>query len=128
MKLLVLLIVILCGIILCKAISVGIILLFMYVKGKSFNFDTKKWDEWFSKINDKKLFWMFAGVYIISSIISSLVAYALLNHFEFKYALWIALIFFAVRMAITWLRYHKSGKEYITSQVAKIRKTVLKDK
>lgn len=127
MKLLVLLIVVAVAVMLCKAVALGIILLFMYMKGKSFDFQAAQWDEWLLNVDEKKLFRMFAAVYLLSSAVSSLAAYGVLRLFDFKYALWIALIFFVARMAVTCLRYKKSGKEYFSNQLAKIQKAVLKN-
>ena len=79
-------------------------------------------DEWLLNVDEKKLFWMFAAVYLI---VSSLAAYGALMLFDFKYALWIALIFIASRMDVTGLRYKKSGKEYFSNQLAKSNKTIL---
>lgn len=127
MKLLVFLLVILAGIILCKLIAVGIILLFMYIKGKSFNFEENQWDEWLLNIDEKKLFWMFTVVYLFSAAVSSFIAYGVLNHFNFRYAFWIALIFFVLRLCISWIRYNHYGKEYLSNQIEKIHKISLKN-
>lgn len=128
MKLLQLLIVIFGGILLCKAAALGIVLLFMYIKGKRFRFEATQWDEWLLNISEKKLFWMFLVVYLFSAAVSSLAAYAALNHFGFRYAFALTLLFFAVRIAATWLRYRRSGKEYFANQIAKIHKIAPENK
>lgn len=126
MKPLLLLVVIVVGIILCKAAAFGIILLFMYVKGKSFHFETEQWDNWLLNMDEKKLFWMFTGVYLLSAAVSSIAAYGAWNYFDFQHAFELALIFFAVRMVMTWLRYQKSGKEHVSNLIAKTRRIILK--
>lgn len=128
MKLLQLLIVIFGGSLLCKAAALGIVLLFMYIKGKRFSFEATQWDEWLLNISENKLFWMFLVVYLLSAVVSSLAAYVALNHFGFQYAFAITLLFFAARIAVTWLRYHRSGKEYFANKIAKIHKIVLENK
>lgn len=128
MKLLELLCIIVIAIILCKVIAFSVILLFMWMKGKSFNFDSKQWDTWFLKTNEKKIFWMFTGVYFLSAAVSSFVIYGLLVYFDFQYAMEITVAFFGVRMVITGLHYYKSGKKHICDLLIQIHKTVLKSK
>lgn len=120
-------IVISAGILLCKAVALGLILLFMYIKGKQFHFEAKQWDAWLLHVDEKKLFRMITAVYLLSSALSSAAAYGVLNHFCFRYAPGIALIFFVARVAATWLRYQRSGKEYFTNQIEKLHKIILKN-
>ena len=122
MKLIQLSAIVVASVILCKIISLGIILLSMWIKGKTFDYKSDKWDEYLKSISDKKLLSMIFTVHLISAAIATFASYIALVKLDFQYAFIISIAFFTARTLLTYHNINKKGKDYIHQKLLEIRK------
>lgn len=121
MKLLGLLLIWAVKILLVKALAVGMLLLFFYVKGKTQKMDENLWNQYFQKLSDKKLMQLSACVYGCASLCAAAVCFELLRLLHYRYALQITLVMLLVGAAATAWRFHKK-KAYLHTHMEQIRR------
>ena len=126
MKLLELFFIAAASVIVCKAIGLAAILFLMWCKGKRFHFDPKQWDAWFSAADAAKLMRIWMVIYLFSATVASFAAWGIMHLLHFRYAAELAVVLFAARIVLTWIRYQKSGKTYFASRMEQLRQTTAK--
>ena len=105
------------SILLCKALALGLFLLFFTVKKKTAHPDSEGWERYFCSLKMQKLTWMFGGVYLTAAALSSLTAYAVLRWLEFRYAGTIAAVFLVIRVLLSGIRWKKYGSAYLEEKL-----------
>lgn len=126
MKLLVLLGIFLVKTLLCKAFSIGIILLFFWLKGRKFS--PEQWDDYFLHLSVKRLSFAIGIIYCCSALLSTLLCFLLLYFCDYSHAFEIAFVMLFLGAAVTGYRYKKGGKEYIQSRYKRLTDTILQQK
>lgn len=121
MKLVVLLLIWAVKILLVKALAVGMLLLFFYVKGKTQKLDDKLWNQYFQQLSDKKMMQITACVYGCASVCAAAICFGLLHLLHYRYALQITLVMLLVGVAGTAWRFHKK-KEDLHKHMEQIRR------
>ena len=122
MSLLILLVVLACSIIICKAAALAIVLLFSAIKNVKFKKDSEQWDRWFQTMSAQKLTTYICIWYLIAVTITSVITYYILIACNLKYAFMITLLFFMVRFTVSVVRFYKN-KEAV---LEKLKKNLLK--
>ena len=102
---------------LCKAVSLLIILLSFWIKGKKLHFNSNQWDNFFLQLSDKKLQHY--------AVISSVAAFSLFKATGYSRGLEITLLIFIGGLAITAYKWHTKGKDYLMKRYREIPKTIL---
>ena len=110
---------------LCKAVSLLIILLSFCIKGKKLHFNSNQWDNFFLQLSDKKLQHYAVSVYIAAAVISSIAAFFLFKATGYSRGLEITLLIFIGGLAITAYKWHTKGKDYLMKRYREIPKTIL---
>ena len=113
---------------LCKAVSLLIILLSFWIKGKKLHFNSNQWDNFFLQLSDKKLQHYAVSVYIAAAVISSVAAFFLFKATGYNRGLEITLLIFIGGLAITAYKWHTKGKDYLMKRYREIPKTILETK
>ena len=108
MSLFLLLAVLVCSIIICKAVALAIVLFFSGIKNVKFKKDSKQWDRWFQTMSAQKLTAYICVWYLMAVTITSVITYYILTACHLKYAFMIAVLFFLVRFTVSVVRYHKN--------------------
>lgn len=110
---------------LCKAVSLLVILLSFWIKGKKLHFNSNQWDNFFLQLSDKKLQHYAVSVYIAAAVISSVTAFFLFKATGYNRGLEITLLIFIGGLAITAYKWHTKGKDYLMKRYREIPKTIL---
>lgn len=122
MKPLVLLGIFLVKTLLCKAFSIGIILLFFWLKRK--NFTPEQWDDYFLHLSVKRLSFAIGIIYCCSALLSTLFCFLLLYFLDYSHAFEIVFVMLFFGAAVTRYRYKKGGKEYIQNRYKYLTDTI----
>ena len=118
MSFFILLAVLVSSLIICKVISLTIVLLFSFIKNVKFKKDSEQWNRWFQAMYAQKLT-VYIGIwYLIAVTITSVITYYILITCHLKYAFIITVLFFIVRFTISVVRYHKN-KEAVLEKLKK---------
>lgn len=119
MKLLILLVIIGISIVICKVVSLGIVLLFIAQKNIKFKKNTNQWEQWFTAITDKKLMLYTVCLYLTALSIVSVITYYIFLLFKFNHAFVITFLFFIIRFVISVYRY-KNRKVDLLKKLKKL--------
>lgn len=126
MKLIMLLsIIIFIKVILTKVFAILVIILSFILKKKSLY--KNDWNKYFLTLSEAFLIKYSFVVYLISTISSSLVAYALFRAFKFQYPLSLSCTLLIVCMFITWFKYRRKGKKEIIEALYKVKKSATEE-
>lgn len=111
-------------VLLTKGITLVLLLLSIFIKGKINHFDEKQWDMYFK--NMKVAFALNFGklIYLAATIVSSFIAYILFRITDFQYPMHLAIILCLVTSFYTWVKYRKEGRQKIMDGFQNIRKNV----
>lgn len=109
---------------LCKAVSLLIILLSFCIKGKKLQFNSDQWDNFFLQLSAEKLQHYAVSVYIAAAVISSVIAFFLFKAAGYSRCLEITILLFIGGLAITAYKWHIKGKDYLMKRYREIPKTI----
>ena len=111
-------------VLLTKGITLVLLLLSIFIKGKINHFDEKQWDMYFK--NMKVAFALNFGklIYLAATIVSSFIAYILFRITDFQYPMHLAIILCLVTSFYKWVKYRKEGRQKIMDGFQNIRKNV----
>lgn len=109
-------------VILTKGISVALLLLSIFIKGKINHFDEKQWDMYFKNMKEAFILNFGKLIYLTATIVSSFIAYILFRITDFQYPMHLAIILCLVTSFYTWVRYRKVGRQKIMDGFQTIRK------
>lgn len=107
-------------VLLAKGISLVLVLLSFAIKGQSLKKDEIKFDDYLISLTDKFVNKYVFCIYIVSTLLSSLVAYFMFNAFKFEYPILTTVILTLVCMLISLIKYRKKGKEKISGAFYKL--------
>ena len=114
-------------IILTKVISLLEVLISCAIKGKKLNYNTDKWNEYFTNMSDNFAIKYFALIYIIASIISCVICYFIIQLFNIDYEEIIVLSIFIVTLVFTMVKFKIKGNDYITTKNKEIKEFFKKE-
>ncbi len=112
-----------CGvkILLDKTFALGIILLLLWIKGKSLKSDSDALEEYLIRLEDRKLLRIIAWVYVCAALCSSAVCYGLLVLLEVRWAMQITFVMLLVGMTVTAYRFFGKPREKLLRRIREIR-------
>lgn len=125
MKGLFLLLIAVIKIILDKGLVLGLVLLSVWLKGKSIKNSDVEWNKYFLSMKESFLTKYFIVLYFISTVLSSCIAYVLFTVFEFQNPLLKTILLAIVCMILTAKRYKTKGKQAIKESLDKAQKSIL---
>lgn len=123
-KLLLLLLIIGIKILSTKGLSLLIVLISFFFKGKSLHFNTEQWNLFFKDIKEKFILKSFKIIYTISTLLSSIIAYILFSITHFKYPLVLSIVLLLCSITYTWVSYRNKTKRKLISACDEIKKSV----
>lgn len=126
MKYILLLLIIGVKILLTELIGVGLVLLNFLIKGKLLthnSWNSAEWNTYFVHNSDSSILKWGTVIYLTSSILASLIAYALFCVFDFEYPIFCAIILFVFCTLLTCVKYHRKGKKEIIDKLSSVRQT-----
>ncbi len=123
-KLLLLLLIIGIKILSTKGLSLLIVLISFFFKGKSLHFNTEQWNLFFKDIKEKFILKSFKIIYTISTLLSSIIAYILFSITHFKYPLVLSIVLLLCSITYTWISYRNKTKRKLISACDEIKKSV----
>ena len=126
-KLLLLTVIIVIKVISTKAIALLNVLLSFVVKGKQFHQKTNKWNEYFLSLDYTFIDKYVKTIYIIATLLSSLLIFFLFKLFKFQYPISLTFIITVICSLISWYRYQKSGKSDIKSKFYELKQSIVSD-
>ncbi|OUP48272.1 hypothetical protein [Lachnoclostridium sp. An181] len=127
MKLLFLMLITVIKIVLDKGLMLGLILLSVWLKGKSIKNSALEWDKYFLSMKEKFLNRYFIVLYSISTVLSSCIAYVLFNVFGFQNPLLKTILLAIVCIILSIKRYKAKGKQAIKDGLNKAQKSILEE-
>lgn len=110
---------------LTKGCSLIIILLSFALKGKGLHKEGREWNDYFLKLSEHYVSKYARNIYLVATILSSIVTYFLLKLFEFQYPLLFTLILTVACMVFTLCKYLIKGRDEIFDALRKIRHSAL---
>lgn len=103
-------------VILTKVISLIITLISFALKGKQLNYNTKNWNDYLRSLSNQFAIKFFTSIYIISSIISCVICYFIIQLFNVNYIEIIILSIFVITLIFTMIKFKVKGNNYITKK------------
>lgn len=128
MKALIGLIIVVLKILLTKGLSLIFLLLSFALKGKILCRDKIEWNDYFAQLSESFAIKYAIYIYMIATILSSLMLYILFLLFEFQSPLLLTVILFAVCIFFSWIKYRVKGKKEIIQAVYKIHQSAILNK
>ncbi len=113
--------------ILTDGLSILAVYISILIKGKINNYNSDKWNQYLENISDTFVIKYFLIIYIISSIVSCLLCYLIIQLFSIKYKGIIILSIFIISLIYTIIKFKVKDNNYIISKVKELKKS-LKDK
>lgn len=113
--------------ILTEGLSILLSYISIFIKGEIDHYDGEKWKQYFENISDTFVIKYFLIIYIISSIVSCLLCYLIIQLFSIKYKGIIILAIFIISLIYTIIKFKVKDNNYIISKVKELKKS-LKDK
>lgn len=119
-----LLIIIITKVLLTKAVSLMLILLSFILKGKALRKEETEWNNYFINLSESFVIKYAICIYILATILSFPVTYALFLIFKFRNPLVLTIILLTVCMIISGYRYRKKGKKEIVQGLYRVQQSV----
>lgn len=110
-------------VLLTKALSLMIIILSFWLKGKSIHKNSDDWNSYFLTLSNTFVFKYATCIYVVSTLVSSITAYGLFRVFKFQYSLYLATALLTVGVIFTWCKYQRKGKQELTEALHKVHKS-----
>lgn len=108
-----------------ELLSISLILLSFFIKGKLLThnrWNKTDWNTYFVNSSNSFVFRWGTGIYLISSVLATLIAYVLFYLFGFQYPIFYTLILFVLCTVWTYTKYRKE-KIKIIEKLSFIRQT-----
>lgn len=112
-------------ILLTKGLSLIVLLLSFALKGKKLCRDKIEWNDYFIQLSENFVIKYAICIYMLATILSSLVSYVLFLVFKFQTPLLLTISLFAVCIIFSWIKYRIKGKEEIIQAVYKIHQSAI---
>lgn len=119
-------------IIVIKVLSTEVIallngLLSFVIKGKQLHQKANKWNEYFLSLDNTFIDKYIKTIYIIATLLSSLLMFFLFKLFKFQYPISLTFIITIICGLISWYRYQKNGKSDIISKLYEVKQSIISD-
>lgn len=95
-----------------------------FIKGKFVNYYSYNWDLFFKNLNNRVVLRFIIIIYILSSLISSILVFKSLYLMNFKSPLYITLFIFITTGYITFIRYKNNGYTKINLLLDKLKNNI----
>lgn len=125
MHVLLLMLIVSLKILLCKGLTLGIVLLLFWIKGRQLRFHSDEWDIFFLSLPAAKVQKYAIEIYLAAAVISSIISYFILELTGYRHSLGITILIFIGGLAITSYKWRTKEKDYLLKRYQEIPKTIL---
>ena len=119
-------VIVLLNILLCRLFALGLIMLLIYIKGRSFRFSQEKWNDYFMTVPLRRLRRIFIFVYLLSAALAAALSYGSFCFFGYERPLLLALALFGLGCLITVYKYFRS-KDALIEKFQKLQERIAYD-